>query len=162
MTVSATLTDFLTVTETLGTVPLVNPNNASIVHDQLNVSATYNGTTTVAVSVVVAETYALVGGVKTIDLTTLTGSNGAAVDATGLKVKIIKILNPTGNAAITIKAGATNPYLLFGASWSLVLQALQSVTAYLDNAAPAVGPTSKTIDMSGTGTQLLKIIFVFG
>lgn len=162
MSVTANYVSTLTVTEVIGNIPLANPSESSIVHDQLNRTVSMSATTTVVATTVVAETFALTAGAATIDLTNLVGSNNNVVNATGLKLKAIKAYNAVGNSVITMKAGATNPYLAFGASWSITLDADQEIMAYLANAAPAVSGTTKSIDLAGTGTQALKIMFIFG
>lgn len=162
MSVTANYVSTLTVTEVLGNIPLANPSESSIVHDQLNRTVSMSATTTVVASVVVAETFALTAGAATIDLTALTGTNSKTVDATGLKLQAIKAYNAVGNSAFTLKAGATNPYLAFGTAWSITLNADCEIMAYLAGTAPAVGGTAKTIDLAGTGTQAIKLMLVFG
>lgn len=162
MSVSATYISQLSVTESIGNVPLVDANQSSILHDKLNRSVSLSGSTTPAVSVVIAETFALTAGAGTIDLTAMTGTNGATVNATGLKAKLCKIHNPATNAAFTVKAGATNPYPLLGAAFLIVLQPDQEILAYLLDAGSAVSSTVKSIDLAGTGTQAIEMIIVFG
>ena len=105
---------------------------------------------------------ALTAGAATIDLTALTGTNGAAVDFTGLKVQAAKFINPVGNAAMTITFGATNPYLLGGTAFKWILSAGQELLVYLNDASPDVASGAKNIDISGTLAQSLTCVLVAG
>jgi len=102
-----------------------------------------------------SDSIALVAGAKTIDLTALVGTNGAAVDGTGLKVQWVYMENPSTNANnMTFVKGASNGYELFAdAAWKVTLKPGQSFAAILYNTSPAVGPSAKTIDVTGTTTQ---------
>jgi hypothetical protein len=106
---------------------------------------------------------ALSSGTGTIDLRSLTGLNGVAVDLNGLKPTAILFENPVANAnPITIAKGATNGYTGLGANFSLTLQPGQTVLLDLVAAGTAVSGTVKTLDLSGTGSQALKYQMVAG
>lgn len=62
----------------------------------------------------------------------------------------------------TIVEGASNGYELLGNAWSIVLQPGQQFGAYLKDAAPDIGASAKTIDISGTGSQALDVVLVIG
>jgi len=71
---------------------------------------------------------------------------------------VAKFKNKSGNAAITVKFGAANPYNLLGASWTLILPAVASeITLYLPEGTPDVAGGAKDIDLSGTGTEELEV-----
>lgn len=161
MAVSATYVLNVTAIETLA-VGVDFAGSKNISHDQLNSSGTLNASSTVPATKVAAFSKALSDGAATIDLTALTGTNGAAVDFTGLKVQLVKFKNPVGNAAMTIKFGAANPYNLLGASWTMILLAGQEIALQLNDAAPDVAAGAKNIDISGTGTQTLQCLLVAG
>ena len=163
MTVAASYTANLTVTESLPNQPLVNLSSDSVQYSGLNTSLSLSGTSTPPASVVGILAQALTSGAATIDLTNVPGTNGVAVSGNGLKIRAVKFANPASNAnPITIKFGAANPYLLFGASWSIILQPGQEFLAYLKDAAPAIGSGSKNIDLAGTGTQVLNVLILMG
>jgi hypothetical protein len=126
---------------------------------------TLNLASTPPVTMVSADSYALVAGAKTIDLTALAGSVGT-VNATGLKLQGVQFKNRAGNNPITITAGASNGYLLFGTSGSIVLSAHASRDGYFalfnPEGLPDVGASTKNIDVAGTGTQTFDAIFLFG
>lgn len=128
-------------------------------------SLTLNATSTPAVTKVSAASYTLSSGAATIDLTSLSGVGGT-VDATGLKLQGMLFKNRAGNAPITITAGASNGYLLFGTSGSVVLSAHASRDGQLcilnPEGLPDVSGTAKTIDVAGTGSQVFDAVFLFG
>lgn len=106
---------------------------------------------------------ALSSGAATIDLTSLTGTNGAAVDFTGLKVQIAKFANPATNAnPITVTFGASNGYLLGGTAWKAILSPGDEITFFKNDTGPDVDSTHKTIDLAGTGSQALNVELIAG
>ena len=164
--VSLSYTGALTVIETLdqALVPDAADANRKITHNAYNTNGlSLSGSTTPPVSLCASFVKALSSGTGTIDLTALVGTNGVAVDGTGLKVRAFKFINPATNAnPITIKFGAANPYNLLGASWQIVLAPGQEAQSYLKDGAPVVGSGAKNIDLSGTGTQALQCQVVLG
>lgn len=106
---------------------------------------------------------AMEAGVGTIDLTALIGTNGKAIDATGLKVQWLHIRATTGNAnPVTIAEGASNGYALAGAAWKVVLNADQQFSFIGNDTTPDVGPTDKIIDITGTTTQSIVVEIILG
>ena len=112
MSVELTYAATVTVVETLeDNVPAATGANRKVRHDQFNGAAGLTASTTPPVTKVAAFEKALSAGAATIDLTNLTGTNGATVDGTGLKVQVLKIKNKATNAnPITIKTGLTDGY----------------------------------------------------
>ena len=87
MAVSATVKAILDVRELLASgVPASSGGDAVVVHDGWNQELLLNGASAAPVTKVAAFQQALSSGAATIDLTALTGANGATVDGTGLKV----------------------------------------------------------------------------
>lgn len=148
----------VTVTETLATILATAP---VLVYDFLNKSSSYNGATTPAVTKAAVNSKAMSAGAATIDLTLLASTNNVNVDMTGLKVQAYKFQNPGANA-ITVKNGASTGYLLGGVAWSLTIPPGGEFQGYLNNVSQSVGGTTKNIDISGTGTDTLNYILVFG
>lgn len=106
---------------------------------------------------------ALSSGIATLDLRALTGVNGVAVDLNGLKPRAILFENPATNAnPITIAKGASNGYTGLGSSFSLTLAPKEKILLYLDDAGTAVSGTVKTLDLTGTGAQVLNYQIVAG
>ncbi len=163
MSVTAEYIANVTVRETIETnVPAAASNGANVIHSGFNKTETLTASTTIPVTKTASFQKALSSGTATIDLTSLTGSNGATVVGTGLKVQIAKFANPTGNASIGLTFGASNPYNLLGAAFQFTLLAGQEITLYGNDATPDVGSGAKNIDLVGTGTQVLNCIIVLG
>lgn len=129
----------------------------------LNRAEELTASTSVPVTKEVSGELTLSSGTGTIDLTALTGDNGEAVSFSGLKVQIAKFKNKSTNAnSITIAKGASNGHTGFGANFSLTLPPAGEVTIWLDEASADVGGSDKTIDVSGTGAQVLQYQLVAG
>lgn len=161
MSVRAKISSRLDVVETL-TDALATRDN-TVTFDGASSERTIHATSTPAATKVAAFTKALTAGAATIDLTTLVGTNGAAVNATGLKLQAAKFINPSTNAnAITIEAGASTGYDIFGASGLVVLAPGQEILFFGNEATVEVSASLKDIDISGTGTQALTCVLVFG
>lgn len=127
--------------------------------DSLNI----NENTTITATKAAYFEVPLVAGAATIDLTSLEGINGASVDFTGLKVRIAKFRNKAGNVDdITVSVGASNGYELAGSGFEETLSAGQHAQHYLADSAPTVGASDKTIDVSGTGVEVLEVALIAG
>ena len=154
-----------TVVETLETnVPVLTATAKQVRHTLYNrENLQLNGATTPPVTKVAIFSKAMSGGAATIDLAALTGTNGAAVDGTGLKVQLFKIKAPAANsAAVTIAVGASNGYDLSGSAFSLTLAPGQEMTLFGNDATPDIGSSDKELDMSGSGTDALECVCVMG
>lgn len=149
-----------TVIETLETNVPAAPS-PQIVHSGFVQAGTLRATTTPPVTKAACFQQALSGGAGTIDLRTLTGTNGLTLDGNGLKVQIFEFINTATNG-VTISAGASNPYNLFGASFSLALAAGESIRYLGHDTSPDIGSSSKTIDLAGTGTDSFSVEIVMG
>lgn len=159
---SATYAMTLTVKEAIADSQLANPATTIITYDQLNVTNMYMPGGSIPVSMVSAQELALTSGSLTLDLTALLGTNGVTESATGLKLQLMKIQNPASNGNMTFAQGGSNPYQLFGSTWSFSLGGGQSAMYDFANQAPTVSSTNKTIAVTGTGTQSFNLIMVFG
>jgi hypothetical protein len=162
---SVTLTYGSTITavEVVAGTPAALQNTAQVTHNLFNKSASLNASSSPAVSKVAAFEKTLAAGAGTIDLTALTGSNGGTLDGTGLKVQAVKFSNPATNTySITVETGASNGYELAGATFSVQLEPGQEVMLYGNGATPEIGSTAKTLDLTGTGSEVLDVIVVMG
>ena len=161
-TVSSTLNLSLTTTETLDATLTPDAVTPQVVHNGLNLQKRLNATSTPAASATASKTGALTAGAATIDMTSLQGTNGVTVNATGLHVRAFLLSCPATNAApVTFRFGASNPYNLRGSSWSITLQPGDAEEGYC-SAAPAVGSGAKQIDVVGTGTDSFSYQFLLG
>lgn len=157
---AATCTVIETLTASVADVPAAN---AKVTHSSFNTTAALTSSTTPPVTMTASFQKALSSGAATIDLTSLTGTNGSTVDFTGLKVQVVKFRNPAANGnAITVTYGASNPHLLGGTAFKWVLSPGQEILIYTNDASPDVGSSSKNIDISGTGSQAIDCQFVAG
>jgi hypothetical protein len=98
---------------------------------------------------VVQTTATLSGGSLTLDLTASPYSGGVKVPIRAF------FLNPASNANnITIAKGATNGYTGFGSTFAITLAPGESCQL---NALTALSGSVKTLDLTGTGSQVLVV-----
>lgn len=134
-----------------------------VTYDRGSVAKTLSPTTTPPVTVHGVGIVTLSSGSGSLDLRALTGVNGVAVDLNGLKPRAILFENPTSNAnPITIAKGASNGYTGLGSSATITLQVGQSALLDMADNATAVSGTVKVLDITGTGSQVLKYQIVAG
>lgn len=121
-----------------------------------------NGTSNPVITKPIYHTYTLVAAAKTIDLTALVDSVGAAYTALGLKLQSIIIKNPAGNHDLNIAPGASNGYAILGAGNDFTLPGGATLGLYIPEGTPDVAAGAKTLDITGTGTESFKIGMTFG
>lgn len=156
MSIASPLVKFgITATETL-TDESLSTAARSIQHTNFDESVTPSPATIVS-----AKLYALVTGALTIDLRALHQANGASGDGNGLKVQGFYFKNLGANA-MTIVGGASNGYLIFGTSGSVVVQPGGGLCIYHNDGSADIDATHKTIDVSGTGTQTFECALILG
>lgn len=130
----------------------------TITHDGMNRTITPTPTTVVSIF-----RKTMSGGAATIDFTALPTTNGATVDATGLKLQVAMFTVPSTNAnGVNIGPGASNGYDIWGASNDITLAPNNTNCTYFADASPDVASGDKTIDIAGTGSQVLDCLLVFG
>jgi nitrogen fixation/metabolism regulation signal transduction histidine kinase len=162
MTVALTLASTITVVETVAN-SYVDSTDQTLKYTGLNTSLTLNGASTPAVSKQAQFQQALTSGAATVDLRALVGAAQSEVDGNGLKVRAVKLRGKSTNAnPITISEGASNGYALFGSGFQLDLKPDQEILAYLKDGAVTIDGTHKTLDLAGTGSQILEIAIVLG
>lgn len=105
--------------------------------------------------------YALVTGALSIDLRALRTVGGGSGDGNSLKVQGFYFKNLGANA-MTIVGGASNGYLIFGTSGSVVIQPGGLICVFYNDASADVDGTHKTIDVSGTGSQTFECAVILG
>lgn len=163
MSVVATYQSILTVKETLaatitgGTLPVVT-------HDALNAGFELTASTNVPVTKVSEFEQVITSGAATINFAALSGTNGVAVDGTGLKVQSVKIKAPATNGAIIALAeGAANGLALFGVAGTFGLRPGQEVLFFFNDLGSDIASGDRTIDLAGTGsTDKLQFEIVMG
>ena len=165
MSVTLSYTSNLTATEVLeSNVPAVaNTANKEVKHTGFNKAVTLNASSTPPATKVAAFEQALTAGAASIDLTSLTGTNGVTIDGTGLKVQAIKLINKAANsAAMTISIGASNGYDGWGANFEVDVAPGAEVVLFTNDAGSDIGATNKTLDIAGSGTETAQIIIIMG
>ena len=162
MSVTLSYSSKISVSETLETnVPAAT--DKGVTHTGYDTTATLNATSTPAATKFAAFEKALSTGTATIDLTALVGTNGAAVDGSGLRVQAIKFRNKSTNANVmTLSKGASNGYDGLGASASITLSPGGEVLLLLKGAGAVIGGTNKNLDLAGTLTQVAEIGIILG
>lgn len=98
----------------------------------------------------------------TLDLTSLVNTLGESLDLTGQVIMAVKFLVEDDSAAtFTISQGASTPYPLFGATYSIELKANQSLLFKADSVLIPVSGTAKMIDYdSSNDSTALYIILI--
>jgi hypothetical protein len=107
------------------------------------------------------DVYALDTGAATIDLRALRTVAGGEGDGNGMKVQGFYFKNLGANP-MTITQGASNPYLIFGTSGSVIVPPGASFSMAYNDASADVSGTVKTIDIAGTGSQQFRAAFLLG
>jgi len=135
----------------------------TVQHNGYDTVATASGSTTPPVSKCAFFEKALVAGAASIDLTAMVGSNGAAVDGSGLRVQFIKFRNKATNGSpMTLSKGASNGYNGLGASFSVAVPPGGEVLVRAQDGGTDIGAANKTFDLSGTGTDVAELAIVLG
>lgn len=162
MSVSLAYKSEVTVTEVVtGNTDAYAAANRTVISDEFNTTAALASGTTPPVTKVASFVQALSTGTATVDLTSLTGANGASVDGTGLKVQVLKMKNLGANT-MSITFGAANPYALAGADFKVSLTQNQEITFYGNDASPDIASGAKNMDLAGTASQTAELTIVMG
>lgn len=162
MAVTLTYKSQMTAVETLtGNTDSAADANRRVTHAEFNESGTLNATSTPPVTTVANFVQALSGGAATIDLTSLTGTNGASVDMSGLKVQMIRMKNLGANT-MSLTFGASNPYELLGADFKMTLNQNMWVSVYGNDSTPDVAGGAKEMDLAGTASQTCEFSITAG
>ena len=135
--------------------------NSVITHSEFDETYTLNSGTPVPVTKTAHFIQALSTGTATVDLTSLTGTNGATVTGDGLKVQFLRVKN-LGAAVVSLTFGAANPFLLSGTGWKMTLQPGQILTYFGNDATPDIGAAAKNIDLAGSGSETSEWTVVMG
>ncbi len=165
MSVNCTFKSMVDVSETLETNVPAMASGSSISHTGYRTEKSLSSTSTPAVTKCAIFSKALSGGSATIDCTSLTGTNGATVDFSGLKIQVMKFKNPSANAnTISVTKGASNGLgvTTSGTSFTIPIAPGAEWTYYGNESTPDVGSGAKTFDLSGTGSQALECTLVAG
>lgn len=163
MSVEATLRLNLDVIETLeNNSEGALPANRKVTWNVFAVNKALNGSTSQPATQVSCDEKSFTTS-GTIDLTALVGANAAAINGTGLKVQAVLIRAKANNTnPVAIDVGASNGYELLGADFHATLVAGQAIAIDLNDASPDIGSSSKILDVTCTGTQILQMTLLLG
>jgi len=102
-------------------------------------------------------------GAATLDLTALVDATlSSNIDMTGLKLKMLRLKVPSTNAnSVTVAPGASNGYTGWVGSGGVTLSPKDSFSKVCHGGI-AVDGTHKTIDITGTGSQVIDVVMLFG
>jgi hypothetical protein len=162
MSVSVTYAATATVVETL-------PNNTGsavaasrvVTHSEYNEAAALTAASTPPATSVAEFLLALTAGAATIDLRTLTGTNGAVVDGNGLKVQIVRIKNLGANN-MTFKGGSATPHNMFTVTTGQVVFPGAHLMIFSNDGGDDIDATHKFWDVEGTASQTAEITIIMG
>lgn len=153
----------VTVEETLASGVPAQSSGSLIIHNGYNTTDTLNASSTPPATKVVAIEQALTAAAATVDLTSMTGTNGLAVDGTGLRVQCLKFRNKSVNAAVmSIAEGAATGYDGFGTGFDIELKPGAEVTVNTNDAGTDISGTNKHLDLAGTGVEVAELVIVMG
>jgi hypothetical protein len=164
MAVSVTYRADLTVVETIGATPALSSADQTITHNALNRTIPLTASSTPDAELVAETRVTLTAGAATIDLTAIPTNRGGTIDGTGKKVRAFKFRAPSDNTggAISVAAGASNGLAMAGSDFKYNVGIDCEVQGYLKDTSTAIDATHKTLDLAGTGTDALDVIFVLG
>jgi len=164
MTVTTTINASLSVQSTVNKSQSVGDPTAGNITLPLSItglSQTWNPGTTINGLDAWSGVVTLVAGTATIDLTSLTQLGlSTAVNMTGYKLRFIQWFAPAANVAnVKIAPGASNGYAPVGVV-DTIAPGDPGVKPTLSST--AVGASSKNITITGTGTDSIQLLLVFG
>lgn len=138
-------------------------NNATLTYKEYDrTSPKYDGSSTPAVSLVAADAMSLTGGTDTINLAAAPDAlGGTSVDFTGFKVVGLIFNNSANSNSVTIAKGATNGYEL-QSTHSIVLGAGAVMAFDFDDSLSDVAAGARTLDVTGTASDVLSYVIVGG
>jgi len=140
--------------------PGIGSNNTTEVNgynSQVNLSAS----TSPAVTKDAAFNVTLTTGAATINLAAITDTDLGTVDLTGLKIQVIKFKNAAA-AAMTVAVGASNGHTGLGSAFSVTIPPGGEVTFHGNDGGADVASGNRTLDVTGTGSQVLGVQVVAG
>ena len=162
MSIAATIVSQCTVVRT-GVGQYLGTDNTTTVNG-MNETNELTASTSVPVTVDAAGRITLSSGSATLNLAAITfDADVGTLDTTGLKIQYAKFRNLSTNAnAITIAKGASNGYTGFGSAFSVVIQPGGYFEYYGNESTADVASGVRTLDITGTGAQVLEVQIVAG
>lgn len=131
-----------------------------ITHENYDESLTLDANSTPPCTLLAAFLATLSGGALTIDLTALTGTNGASVSLSGLQPQVVRVKNLGANS-LTVSTGASNGHNAFTADGVVIPPGGHAQFMFNDGTENVDG-THKTWDLAGTGSQTSEWTIIGG
>lgn len=154
MTIDVKALFHCTVTQVWAAADLPSCGDRTVVHNQFNDTVVLDADSTPPAT----QNYAVkLTGNQSLDLTSLTPDLGAVINATGLKVQMVKLNNLDAANAVTIADGAPDPYSLNGTA-SIVIPGGGKAQLYYHDKLADVAAGAKDIDITATGDYELMIV----
>ncbi len=136
--------------------------NTPLRHTGYDIGPVLTATSTPDVTAAAYQTFAMVAGAKTIDMTNLL-LNAAAVTLNTKKPRALRVTALEANSAnVAVVKGASSGYDGLGAAFSVTLEPGMSVMVWFSTQGNAVTSGNKTLDVSGTGTDGVQFSVIAG
>jgi hypothetical protein len=156
-TISGNQRFILQTTESFTAVELPELGEQKLTYDAFNKSVTLSPTTTPPATKSWAKKLT---GSQTLDLTALTRTLGATVNATGLRLQSILVNNLSTTDNVVIAKGVSNGYAFNGAAGNKTIVAGGSFMEFFNDGLTDIDATHKTLDITAVGD--FQIILVCG
>jgi hypothetical protein len=130
-----------------------------VTHSQYDEGATLNAGSTPPATLPAFFLGTLGTGALTINLASLTGTNGALIDMTGLRVQILRVKNLGANS-MTFAEGGSNGIALSCLPFTVPSGGVAMF--YLADASPDIASGDRTIDVTGSGSQTFECSIICG
>ena len=101
-------------------------------------------------------------GSQMLDLTALVRTFGAALNASGLKLQQIQLVNESSTVSVNVAAGSSNGYAFNGAAGDKTIPAGGKWAEFFNDALHDVDATHKVLQITGTTGQKYSLIMIFG
>lgn len=136
--------------------------NKTLTSDGFNRAAiTYRATGEPPVTAYYGRTITLSPATKEIDLLGLEDSEGNAIAATGLRVQLLRIYNPSTHA-VTVGPAAVNGYALFGSGKAVELPAGADLCFRANDTQPEIGTSARYLLLNGTLNDTVNLEILLG
>lgn len=140
---------------------IAGASSPAVTYDAYTTREIINGSTNPSADAVTAFETTLSSGSATIDLTSVPATTGTQ-SMSGKSLRTLFLKADSENAGvISIQAGGTNGYPLFGSSGKITLSPGDSLGLRISTDSDVDG-THKTIGLSGTGTDSIQVQMTFG
>ena len=100
-------------------------------------------------------------GTQNLDLTALSRSERDTLDASGLKLQTLRLINISTTNSVTLQDGASNAYQINGGDTEVLPPECRLMRTFSDSLAD-VDASNKNITVSATAGQTYRLTMIFG